>query len=89
LVRKTCCTKEEQTMIAKAPPDIALAVREAVRDTIAGTVRAWAEELTATELNADEIRSELRPLLLAVVRQELTRALNPPAKHRKNGKAKR
>ena len=69
-----------------APPqDLRLAVRKAVQETIAGTVRAWGEETTASELNTNEVRAELRPLLTELVRQELANALMPP----KNGKPRK
>lgn len=57
------------------PNDLQTAVRQAVRETIAGTLRAWMEEITATELNTPEVRAELRPLLTALVKQELQAAL--------------
>ncbi|MCL2449617.1 MAG: hypothetical protein FWD17_11775 [Polyangiaceae bacterium] len=65
------------TMPPEPPSDLQSAVRQAVRETIAGTVRAWIEEITATELNAPDVRAELRPLLAALVKQELQAALAP------------
>jgi 1,4-alpha-glucan branching enzyme len=64
-----------------APADITSAVRQAVRETIAGTVRAWVEEIAADELRSDAVRNELRPLLVELVRQELAASL----KVRRNG----
>ncbi len=67
--------------MSEAPQDLQTAVRQAVRDTIAGTVRAWVEQITASELNTDEVRNQLRPMLTQRVRQELEAALKP----RRNG----
>jgi hypothetical protein len=68
-----------------APQDIRTAVQQAVRETVAGTLRAWVEEITATELITDEVRNQIRPLLAELVRQELTQAL----KVKGNGHGKR
>jgi hypothetical protein len=68
-----------------APQDIRTAVQQAVRETVAGTLRAWVEEITAAELNTDEVRNQIRPLLAELVRQELTDAL----KVKRNGHGKR
>jgi hypothetical protein len=70
-------------MTAPAPVDIRTAVRQAVQETIAGTVRAWVEELTASELNTEEVRGQLRPLLAQLVREELKAALAPKRNGRK------
>ncbi|MBI3181831.1 MAG: hypothetical protein HYZ28_06775 [Myxococcales bacterium] len=67
-----------------APPDIADAIREAVRQTLAGTVRAWVEQATEGELRSDEVRQQLRPLILQLVRKQLEEALRAS-----NGKRRR
>jgi hypothetical protein len=67
-----------------APQDLRAAVRAAVQETIAGTVRAWVEEITAAELNTEEVRGQLRPLLTELVKQELQAALRP----KRNGRQK-
>ena len=59
------------------PPDLGLAVRQAVRETVNGTVRAWVEEITASELRSEEVRNNLRPLIVELVRRELEAALKP------------
>jgi hypothetical protein len=71
--------------VPSPPQDLRAAVRQAVQETIAGTVRAWVEEITAAELNTDEVRGQLRPLLTELVRQELAEALKP----KRNGRARR
>jgi hypothetical protein len=57
------------------PADLTLAVRQAVRETVNGTVRAWVEEMTAAELRTEEVRDQLRPLVVELVRRELESAL--------------
>jgi hypothetical protein len=59
------------------PHDLTVAVRQAVRETVNGTVRAWVEEMTAAELRTEEVRNQLRPLVVALVRRELESALKP------------
>jgi hypothetical protein len=66
------------------PADLRVAVREAVRETVNGTVRGWVEEMTAAELRSEEVRGQLRPLVLELVRRELEAALRP-----RNGRASR
>lgn len=70
---------------SQPPTDLRTAVRGAVRETINATLSAWVEEITATELRSDEFRNTLRPLLTALVREELEAALKP----HKNGRGKK
>jgi len=53
-----------------------------VGEAVGGTLHAWVEEIREAELNTDQVRNQLRPLLAEFVRQELTDAL----KVKRNGK---
>ncbi|MBI4703577.1 MAG: hypothetical protein HY744_20895 [Deltaproteobacteria bacterium] len=67
----------------KEPPaDVAAAVRLAVRETLAGAIRAWVGAMTTAELNQPDLRDSIRPLLVELVRRELQAALDGGSRRR-------